>query len=235
MIRTLIAGEPMELLPERALLWAGRRMLLVADTHLGKGTVFRARGIPVPAGSTSEDLARLGTLITRHRPDRLVVLGDFLHAEESRDDAVLEALGDWRAGFPQLQVTIVRGNHDLRAGDVPSDLGFETVAEPLLLGPFALAHYPDAREGSHTIGGHLHPAVKWRFGRNAPIRAAAFVVGERRTILPAFGSFTGLAEMDPALDDRLYICNAGLVAELPRPIGRTRRTPSTTIGRDTGR
>ena len=47
------AGTRWVLLAGRALLWPERRTLLVADLHLGKGAVFRARGVPVPSGSTA--------------------------------------------------------------------------------------------------------------------------------------------------------------------------------------
>lgn len=46
------AGEAVWLLPERALWWPAQRMLMVADAHFGKAATFRARGVPVPAGST---------------------------------------------------------------------------------------------------------------------------------------------------------------------------------------
>ncbi|TXD50975.1 DEAD/DEAH box helicase, partial [Ralstonia sp. TCR112] len=46
------AGETVWLLPERALWWPVQRMLMVADAHFGKAATFRARGVPVPAGST---------------------------------------------------------------------------------------------------------------------------------------------------------------------------------------
>ena len=45
-----LAGEQMDLLPERAVWWGARGALLVADVHLGKASTFRARGLPVPEG-----------------------------------------------------------------------------------------------------------------------------------------------------------------------------------------
>lgn len=45
-------GERIDLLPERAAWWPAARTLFVADAHLGKAAVFRARGLPVPEATT---------------------------------------------------------------------------------------------------------------------------------------------------------------------------------------
>src|SRR5215211_5787433 len=54
-----IAGEEIHLLAERALWWPNASTLIVADLHWGKASTFRAAGIPIPIGTTSDDLARL--------------------------------------------------------------------------------------------------------------------------------------------------------------------------------
>ena len=44
------------------------RTLFVADLHLGKSATFRARGLPVPSGTTQDNLRRLAALVqTRMR------------------------------------------------------------------------------------------------------------------------------------------------------------------------
>ena len=73
---------------------------------------------------------------------RLVVLGDFLHAAEARNPAVLAALARWRSRHAAVELVLVRGNHDSHAGDPPPALGFAIVDEPWHLGPFAACHHP---------------------------------------------------------------------------------------------
>jgi len=65
-------GSAWRALPQRAALWLDRCWLLVADLHFGKSATFRARGVPVPAGTTQADLARLTALIEATRARRLV-------------------------------------------------------------------------------------------------------------------------------------------------------------------
>lgn len=100
---------PVNLLPERAAHAPGLATLLVADLHLGKAAVFRARGIPVPQGTTSETLHRLSAVLERTGVQRLVVLGDFLHARESHAAPTLDALARWRRERLRLPCFWLRG------------------------------------------------------------------------------------------------------------------------------
>src|SRR4030095_13027891 len=132
---TTLCGERVSLHPERALHWAAGGTLFVADVHLGKAASFRAGGVPLPRGSTQADLARLASLLARTGAARLVVLGDFLHARAGRVMALDTAFKSWRATHPQLQLVLVRGNHDDRAGDPPPRWGSDVVAGPHRLLP----------------------------------------------------------------------------------------------------
>src|SRR4051812_6702373 len=74
-VATTLAGEAVELLPQRALYWPAQQTLFVADVHLGKAAAFRAGGVPIPRGTTANDLDRLSMLITVTGARRLIVLG----------------------------------------------------------------------------------------------------------------------------------------------------------------
>ena len=53
-----LAGATLRLLPGRAAFLPAERALLVADAHLGKAHSFRRQGVPVPAGTTAEEIGR---------------------------------------------------------------------------------------------------------------------------------------------------------------------------------
>ena len=146
-----VLGEQLSLLPQRALLWRARKMLLVADIHFGKAAAFRAGGIPVPHGTTRANLDALDALIATHGIGHILFLGDFLHAKTARAPATLLALQRWRESHPDLQLTLVRGNHDRHAGDPPPQLAVDVVDEPWRVGPLALCHHPqELRSEEHT-------------------------------------------------------------------------------------
>jgi DNA ligase-associated metallophosphoesterase len=183
------AGELLQLLPERALWWPDARVLFVADLHLGKAAAYRALGQPVPGGTTHRNLARLDRLIALHAPQRIVFLGDFLHAAQARP--VLGAVEAWRARHAAVAMTLVRGNHDSRAGDPPEGLFIELVDEPWLLGPFACCHHPQSHRTHFVLAGHLHPVCRLNGRGRDSLRLPCFVSEPDRAILPAFGEFTG--------------------------------------------
>ena len=93
----LAAGRPLTLLAEKAAFLAASRHAAVADAHIGKAVSFRALGVPVPRGTTSETLAALSALIATWRARRVVFLGDFLHSARSHAPATLGAVARWRA------------------------------------------------------------------------------------------------------------------------------------------
>lgn len=220
-----VAGEMLELCAERAAYWARRRTLLVADPHFGKAASFRALGVFVPRGTTSEALQRLDTLLARVRPVRIVFLGDFLHAREGRTDETFDALAAWRASHPAMAMQIVRGNHDRRAGDPPSSVGIECVDGPLRDGPFALAHHPVREPDAYVLAGHLHPCAVLAGRARQRERLPCFWFGREVGVLPAFGDFTGCAEIEAEVDDRVWVVAGGADAQVVRvSAGRDERT-----------
>lgn len=210
-----VGGERLLLLPEKAALWPDRQMLLVADAHVGKAHSFRRLGVPVPRGSTARTLELLAELVRRHQVRQLVFLGDLLHSAHAQSPSTLEPLAAWRARHAELHLTLVRGNHDLRAGEPPRALGIEVVDEPLRLGGLALAHHPRPVDAAYTVAGHLHPCVHAGRGFER-LRLPCFHFGAQVAVLPAFGAFTGMHPVRPAEGDRVFV----VVDDAVREIGR---------------
>ena len=190
-------------------------MLFIADLHIGKAASYRALGQPVPGGTTQQNLARLDRLIETQRPLQIVFLGDFLHAAQARTPQVLAALQAWRAQHARLALTLVRGNHDSRAGDPPPALDIAVVNEPHLIGPFAACHHPQTHATHFVLAGHLHP-VCTLYGRGRDrIRMPCFVSQGEQAILPAFGEFTGGWQVEAAPGRRFYGVGGDAVWALP--------------------
>jgi uncharacterized protein len=217
---TQVAGQTLHLAPERAAFWAEGRTLLVADAHFGKAATFRARGIPVPHGTTRDNLDRLDTLLARWPVERIVFLGDFLHAREANAAHTIDALASWRRRHATVAMTLVRGNHDTRAGDPPAHLGLDIVDESHVVGPFSLRHHPVACERGYVLAGHLHPGYRLGGRAGDGMRLACFWFGDERGsrvgVLPAFGAFTGTWLVDAQPGDRVFVVAPDRVHALPR-------------------
>ena len=205
-----VAGETLLLLPEKALYWPREKMLIIADIHFGKAAAFRALGVPVPRGTTSENLAGLDALVARHGARQVAFLGDFLHARAAHASSTQLAMLAWRARHADLGLMLVRGNHDLHAGDPAAALGIELVDEPHTVGPFAFCHHPDLEAPAYALGGHVHPVYVLATRFDA-LRLPCFVVGPDRMILPSFGSFTGGHAVRPGPDERIFVTSGDAV------------------------
>ncbi len=203
------AGETLALSAGRALFRPRTRQLIVADPHFGKAEAFRARGVPVPDGTTAQNLARLDALIAEFTPLEVVFLGDFLHAKVAD---VFKQLRPWRAKHATLGMRLVRGNHDTRAGDVPAALDFQVTNE-FVEPPFVFRHLPGASPDGFTLAGHLHPAYRLRGPGRESLRLACFWLTSHGLVLPAFGEFTGCMEISRAPVDRIFVVAGDRVLE----------------------
>jgi uncharacterized protein len=215
MLTVEVGGEPLVLLPQKAAFLPRTRTLLVADAHVGKAVSFRRLGVPVPRGTTSENLALLAALVAQWQVRRIVFLGDFLHSAHAHAPSTLGAVARWRAAHATLELVLVRGNHDDRAGDPPAALGFSVVDEPWIEGGLALCHHPAPSDAGYVLAGHLHPCVSLGGRAHDHLRLPCFHFGERVGVLPAFGSFTGMYRVRPVAGDRVFAVADAAVVEVP--------------------
>ena len=209
-VEVQVAGETLVLFPQRAAWWSRARTLLVADPHFGKAATFRALGIPVPQGTTADALGRLDMLLHRVDVRRILFLGDFLHARRGRSAQTLGAVSRWREIHAEIDVTIVRGNHDREAGDVA---GIDSISAPLVEPPFVFTHVPAEHEDGYVMAGHLHPGADLVGRGRQHVRLPCFWLGARCGVLPAFGDFTGLWPITPSTGDRVFVIAEGDIVE----------------------
>lgn len=218
MTTVLAGGRALTLLAEKAAFVAASRTLLVADAHIGKAVSFRALGVPVPRGTTSQTLAGLAALAARTGARRVVFLGDLLHSARSHAPTTMAALAAWRRAHSKLELVLVRGNHDDRAGDPPAALGIEVVDEPFHADGLALCHHPRRLAGAYVLAGHLHPCVHLGGRGFDHLRLPCFWLGDEVGVLPAFGAFTGMHPIQAGAGERVFAIADGLVAAT-RPAG----------------
>jgi uncharacterized protein len=212
-----IGGARLHLLAGKAAWWPTERTLLIADAHIGKAVSYRKLGVPVPEATTGGNLDALDALLAAHDAKRIVFLGDLLHSRHSHDRATLAAFAAWREQRSQLELVLVRGNHDDRAGDPPPAWRVPCVNEPFTLPAaphIALCHHPEPRDAMFVLAGHLHPCITVGRGIDR-LRLPCFHFSERVGVLPAFGAFTGMHPIERAPGDRVFVVADNAVLELP--------------------
>lgn len=210
-----LGGADWILLARRAAFWIERRWLVVADAHFGKAATFRARGVPVPQGTTTENLSRLDALIGLLQPRAVVFLGDLFHAREAHAPATLAAMHAWRERHEALELVLVEGNHDFAAGRPPAGLRLHCEAEPWTVESMAFCHHPQRVPDAMALAGHLHPAVRLAGRADDSVRLSCFWMREGLTVLPAFGSFTGGACIARGPGERVIALAEDRLFEIP--------------------
>ncbi len=205
-----LGGGQLVLLPQKAAFWPRERMLIIADIHFGKAAAFRSFGIPVPKGTTTENLQALDTLIELTGANHVLFLGDFLHARAAHAASTQAAMLAWRRRRCDLILTLVRGNHDKHAGDPAGELGIDLVDEPYTVGPYSFCHHPDIAAPGYVLAGHVHP-VYVLATRSDALRLPCFIAGPTRMILPSFGAFTGGHALKPEPGERVWVSSGEAV------------------------
>lgn len=202
-------------MPQRAAYWQTQQTLIVADVHFGKSATFRAQGVPVPRGTTTQNLNALNALIDKYGARHVLFLGDFLHARSSHADATMAALRNWRSTHPLLRLTLVRGNHDAKAGDPPAGLNIDVVDEPYEWHGFSFCHHPHNHARGYVLAGHLHPVYRLKMAGDS-LRLPCFVFGETSGMLPSFGAFTGGLAITSQQHERIFVTADDAVFEVPK-------------------
>jgi uncharacterized protein len=219
MLEIALADQTVHLFASGAAFLPALSTLLIADAHFGKAHSFRRLNVPVPHGTTLETLGKLEALLLETACKRVVFLGDFLHSQAAQSAHTQSALAAWRTANAELALTLVRGNHDSRAGDPPPALGIDIVDEPLRLGNLALCHHPQVVADAYVLAGHLHPCVRLTGRGRESLRLPCFWLGDEQAspvgVLPAFGSFTGMHPIERHAGDRVFAVAGEVVREVP--------------------
>lgn len=170
-------------------------ILVIADLHLGKAMHFRKAGIFMPAGTAAKDYFVLRALITGYNPAQVWFLGDLFHSIRNSEWLQFEAfVGEW----PELQFTLIRGNHDIIRKEYYDALGIRMIPHILPLGNLLFSHepLPEVPEGLINIAGHIHPGCVVKGKGRQSYRFPCFHLSGQHFLLPAFGYLTGLAIME---------------------------------------
>ena len=173
--------KPMKPYPALLLQEETKRILVVADLHIGWEAALAEKGIHVPS-QTPKILTKMLRLIKSCAPTGLIFLGDVKHAiarvqtEEWRDvPDFFETLGK---KVPDIQV--VPGNHDGNlAALLPASVDI-LPTKGVVVGDVGLFHghawpAPELLECETLIMGHVHPVVAFRGPLGFRIRRQVWV------------------------------------------------------------
>ena len=202
-----IAGEQLQLLPQKAVYLPEHKALLLADLHFGKVNHFRKAGIAVPLKANEKNTESLIELLQETKPERVIFLGDLFHSHYNEE---WEVIGQVAAHFKPVLFQLVLGNHDILSDHQYQRHGFSLHTQ-LTVGNLLLTHEELNRVPAkyYNLSGHVHPGVRLNGKGRQALVLPCFYFGKRKGLLPAFGSFTGLATLRPKNGDQIFAIVTG--------------------------
>lgn len=206
-----LRDEELVLLPEKAIYWKSRAAIILSDIHLGKISHFRKAGIGLPAKAAHDSLLFLERLINSLPLQHVYILGDLFH---SHINAEWEHFVDFLYRNQAIQFHLVKGNHDILAGNEYHRVPMAIHEETLEIGPFIFSHEPIKSPAKFNIHGHIHPAVRIKGKARQSLRLPCFFFTNSHGILPAFGIFTGHYTLDYSLADSVFMIAGDKVIKL---------------------
>lgn len=145
-----------------------RKTLAIADPHLGWENALQEKGIHVPS-QTPKILKKLVNLLTEHKPDSLLVIGDVKFTVVSTEPGEWHDIPDF---FTELErhvseIDIVRGNHDANLEPLLPENVKILPAAGTIIGDVGFFHghkwpAPTLLECKTLVMGHVHPVVVFR-------------------------------------------------------------------------
>lgn len=202
-MKLTIRNQTCYLLPQKAVYWEEKKTIILADVHIGKGTVFRKSGIPIPHGIMDDDLANIRQLICYFEAEKCIIVGDLIHAQSGLSSDVKKKFSEWLKGI-NCEVHLILGNHDgVLLKDLPHEWPLYVHQEGLLIESFYFSHIPKRHPQCFVWSGHLHPKVviSDKYDR---LVLRCFQIFADLAIIPAFGFFVGGSIVKKSAECKIY-------------------------------
>jgi DNA ligase-associated metallophosphoesterase len=180
-------------LPSGGLFLPKQGALCVSDLHLGKSErIARRSGTMLPPYEVQDTLQKLQDDLALTTPETVICLGDSFD-DTTAAQHLQEDMRLWLTGMQAGRNWVwIDGNHD----PGPVDLG-GTHRDVFHVESVVFRHI--ATRQNSEISGHYHPKHRLA-GRSRP----AFLVGQDRIIMPAYGAYTGGLRSDAAVVRNLF-------------------------------
>jgi hypothetical protein len=144
------------------------RTMVIADLHIGWELSLSEKGIHIPT-QMPKLLKKLTTLISTHKPEKLLILGDVKHTVATAEIGEWQDIPDF---FNELkkqiqEILIIRGNHDGNLEPLLPENIKILPATGITIGEVGFFHghrwpSPSLLKCKTLVMGHVHPVVAFR-------------------------------------------------------------------------
>ncbi|MFW6127904.1 MAG: metallophosphoesterase [Halobacteriota archaeon] len=159
---------------------------VIADLHLGIESMMEDYGVTFPRVQIREVINNMSSIVENYGINRLIVAGDLKHEFGRNKPYEWEDVELFLQKFSDLEIEVVRGNHDNFLMTILSKYGVE-MKEFIQISDWTVTHGHKNTRAEKIIMGHEHPTIRVRES-GAIYRYPCFLhVSEKNAfVLPAF-------------------------------------------------
>ena len=166
------------------LFWLEKKIAIVSDLHLEKGSSFASSGQFVPPFDSEETLNKLINFLKIHEVKIIILLGDTFHDRGALNRMSSKVKSIFDSLVENYEIIFVLGNHENKMKSA-----FIKFYERYIVDDIHFLHEA-VLEKKHQISGHFHPVASLKIN-SKQITEKCLIHSENHIIMPAFGEFTG--------------------------------------------
>jgi DNA ligase-associated metallophosphoesterase len=166
------------------LFWLEKKIAIVSDLHLEKGSSFASLGQFIPPYDSEETLKKLINFLKTHEVQTIILLGDTFHDGGALNRMSLKVKSIFDSLVENYEIIFVLGNHENKMKSA-----FIKFYERYIVDDIHFLHEA-VLEKKYQISGHFHPVASLKIN-SKKITEKCLIHSENHLIMPAFGEFTG--------------------------------------------
>ena len=208
-------GHEFQISPEGILFWLEKKIAIVSDLHLEKGSSYAASGQFIPPYDSLDTLNNLIKSIEKNKVSDLILVGDVFHDQKALERMSEDVKSLFKSLIKRYKTIFVRGNHD-------ASLILEGVycCDEYVLENIHFVHEA-SKKNINQISGHFHPIASLKVN-SKKIMTKCLVVSKNSIILPSFGKYTGGLNINKPplkkfidINSIIYLLNKSSVYRIP--------------------
>ena len=166
------------------LFWLEKKIAIVSDLHLEKGSSFASLGQFIPPFDSEETLKKLINFVKKHEVQTIILLGDTFHDRGALNRMSSKVKSIFDSLVENYEIIFVLGNHENKMKSA-----FIKFYERYIVDDIHFLHEA-VLEKKYQISGHFHPVASLKIN-SKQITEKCLIHSENHIIMPAFGEFTG--------------------------------------------
>ena len=169
---------------EGVLFWFEKKIAIISDLHLEKGSGYGPTGQFLPPYDSEETLMKLLNTTKQYNIKKIILLGDTFHDKNALSRMSKKVTSLFKNLLNKYEVIFVLGNHE-------DNMEFENITffDEYVLDGIHFIHQA-SKKNIYQISGHYHPIATVRTG-SKKITGKCFIQLKYNLILPSFGVYTG--------------------------------------------